>query len=81
MVKLDKIPEIVFLVGGLALYDKQVRSKLNMSLFIKVDADERLCHSITKGIDSDVCLDALISDYITFSKPSFDDFVLPVIYK
>ncbi|KAI8616401.1 uridine-cytidine kinase 2-like protein [Chytriomyces sp. MP71] len=72
-------PDVVILVGTLALYDARVRSHFNLKIFVDVDSDLRLARQVVRDTEQRYTkpLEAVLDQYLNFVKPSFEDFILP----
>ncbi|ORX59533.1 P-loop containing nucleoside triphosphate hydrolase protein [Hesseltinella vesiculosa] len=72
--------DVILVEGTLALYPKSLRDLMFMKVFIDVDSDQRLTrrtqHLVT-GEGRVVSLNQMLSEYVNFVKPMFDEFVLP----
>eukprot|EP00271_Cylindrocystis_brebissonii_P010289 TRINITY_DN26443_c0_g1_i1.p1 TRINITY_DN26443_c0_g1~~TRINITY_DN26443_c0_g1_i1.p1 ORF type:complete len:521 (-),score=81.55 TRINITY_DN26443_c0_g1_i1:526-2088(-) len=70
--------DVIILEGILVFHDPQVRSSMNMRIFVDTDADVRLARRVRRDtIDRGRDVLSVIDQYAKFVKPSFDDFVLP----
>ncbi|KAF8932599.1 uridine-cytidine kinase 1-like protein [Dissophora ornata] len=72
-------PTVILLEGIFALYSQKIRDLLNMKLFVDVDDDARLANRVARRVaernpDS---IDHILTEYVRFVKPSFDDFIQP----
>ncbi|KAI8614873.1 uridine-cytidine kinase-like protein 2 [Chytriomyces sp. MP71] len=72
-------PDVVILVGTLALYDARVRSHFNLKVFVDVDSDLRLARQVVRDTEQRYTkpLEAVLDQYLNYVKPSFEDFILP----
>lgn len=71
-------PSIVVFEGILALYDQRLRDLFDLRIFVDADPDIRLARRIRRDIESrGRDLDSVLTRYLTFVKPSFDDFCYP----
>ncbi|KAG0304112.1 hypothetical protein BGZ98_005911 [Dissophora globulifera] len=73
-------PSVVLLEGILVLYSQKIRDLLNMKLFIDVDDDVRLANRVARKVaePNPDTTDHILTEYVRFVKPAFDDFVQPV---
>eukprot|EP00850_Spirogloea_muscicola_P024153 SM000456S16100 [mRNA] locus=s456:3467:8651:- [translate_table: standard] len=70
--------DVVILEGILVFLDPQVRSMMNMKIFVEADADVRLARRIRRDtLERGRDVHGVIEQYAKFVKPAFDDFVLP----
>jgi len=79
---IDSKPDVVLIEGILILYSKRIRENLCMRLFVDVDADVRLSNTVLrdttgKGERETHSLEFVLNQWVTFVKPSFEDFILP----
>ncbi|XP_014665256.1 PREDICTED: uridine-cytidine kinase 2-B-like isoform X2 [Priapulus caudatus] len=69
---------VVLFEGILAFYDKRIRDLFNMKCFVDTDPDTRLERRVRKDtLEMNRDLELVLNQYITFVKPSFEDFCLP----
>ncbi|KAF1591553.1 UNVERIFIED_CONTAM: Uridine-cytidine kinase 2, partial [Eudyptes pachyrhynchus] len=62
----------------LAFYSQEVRDLFQMKLFVDTDADTRLSRRVLRDIsERGRDLEQILSQYITFVKPAFEEFCLP----
>ncbi|XP_045694474.1 uridine-cytidine kinase 2 isoform X1 [Phyllostomus hastatus] len=70
--------DVVLFEGILAFYSKEVRDLFQMKLFVDTDADTRLCRRVLRDIsERGRDLEQILTQYITFVKPAFEEFCLP----
>nr|XP_012600750.1 uridine-cytidine kinase 2 [Microcebus murinus] len=71
--------DVVLFEGILAFYSQEVRDLFQMKLFVDTDADTRLSRRVLRDIsERGRDLEQILSQYITFVKPAFEEFCLPV---
>ncbi|KAF9916037.1 hypothetical protein BX616_004768 [Lobosporangium transversale] len=72
-------PSVVLLEGIFVLYSQRIRDRLNMKLFVDVDDDARLVNRVARKVaePSPDSVDHILTEYIRFVKPAFDDFIQP----
>ncbi|XP_037023264.2 uridine-cytidine kinase 2 isoform X1 [Artibeus jamaicensis] len=70
--------DVVLFEGILAFYLKEVRGLFQMKLFVDTDADTRLSRRVLRDINERGReLEQILTQYITFVKPAFEEFCLP----
>ncbi|XP_075012874.1 uridine-cytidine kinase 2 isoform X2 [Calonectris borealis] len=70
--------DVVLFEGILAFYSQEVRDLFRMKLFVDTDADTRLSRRVLRDIsERGRDLEQILSQYITFVKPAFEEFCLP----
>ncbi|KAI7868729.1 uridine kinase family-domain-containing protein [Spinellus fusiger] len=72
--------DVIIIEGTLLLYTKSIRDLMFMKLFIDVDSDQRLTRRVQKAKtrnERTMTIKELLTEYVEFVKPMFDDFVLP----
>ncbi|KAJ7338742.1 hypothetical protein JRQ81_012644 [Phrynocephalus forsythii] len=70
--------DVVLFEGILAFYNQEVRDLFQMKLFVDTDADTRLSRRVLRDIsERGRDLEQILSQYITFVKPAFEEFCLP----
>ncbi|XP_061440275.1 uridine-cytidine kinase 2 [Rhineura floridana] len=70
--------DVVLFEGILAFYNQEVRDLFQMKLFVDTDADTRLSRRVLRDIsERGRELEQILSQYITFVKPAFEEFCLP----
>ncbi|KAI8096752.1 uridine kinase family-domain-containing protein [Halteromyces radiatus] len=72
--------DVLLLEGTLALYPKNLRDLMFMKVFIDVDSDQRLIRrtkKLTEGTGRTMSIKELLSEYVNFVKPMFDEFIAP----
>ena len=71
-------PAVIIMKGILKFYDKKVRETLSLKVFIDVDDDVRLANHVVRYTEIyKKSFDSLLSEYLQFVKPAFEDFILP----
>ncbi|KAJ3033766.1 UMP-CMP kinase [Rhizophlyctis rosea] len=72
-------PDVVICSGIFMLYKKRVREAFNLKVFVDVDSDVRLSRQVVRDteIRHHKTLEEVLSYYIKFVKPSFEDFIMP----
>lgn len=75
--------ENILLVGGLyALYDKSLRDKAIMKVFVDCDADTRLSRWILRDVkEQGQDLETILNEYLTVGRPEMNELVYPVSVK
>ncbi|OCT83083.1 uridine-cytidine kinase 2 S homeolog isoform X1 [Xenopus laevis] len=70
--------DVVLFEGILAFYMQEIRDMFQMKLFVDTDADTRLSRRVLRDINErGRDLEQVLTQYITFVKPAFDEFCLP----
>ncbi|ELW70992.1 Uridine-cytidine kinase 2 [Tupaia chinensis] len=70
--------DVVLFEGILAFYSQEVRDLFQMKLFVDTDADTRLSRRVLRDIsERGRDLEQILSQYIMFVKPAFEEFCLP----
>ncbi|KAI8895659.1 uridine-cytidine kinase-like protein 2 [Globomyces pollinis-pini] len=72
-------PDIVIISGILILYVKQIRDLMDLKAFVDVDGDTRLSRLLIRDTKTrnNKPADKVLTEYIKFVKPSFEEFILP----
>ncbi|XP_067893870.1 uridine-cytidine kinase 2-A isoform X3 [Heterodontus francisci] len=74
--------DVVLFEGILVFYVQEIRDMFQMKLFVDTDADTRLSRRVLRDIsERQRDLEQVLTQYITFVKPAFEEFCLPVMYK
>ena len=77
-IKIIESCPIIFLYGIFTFYDKKIRNLIDLKIFIDTDSDLRLSKRIYKEITKgNKDLKNILSRYLKFAKPSFENFILP----
>ncbi|KAG8436515.1 hypothetical protein GDO86_007571 [Hymenochirus boettgeri] len=70
--------DVVLFEGILAFYVQEIRDLFQMKLFVDTDADTRLSRRVLRDINErGRDLEQVLTQYITFVKPAFEEFCLP----
>ena len=70
--------DIILIEGILVLYIKELRSMLDIKLFVDTDSDTRLSRRVQRDIvDRGRKLENVLTQYTSFVKPAFEEFCLP----
>ncbi|PRP86308.1 uridine-cytidine kinase 2-A-like [Planoprotostelium fungivorum] len=70
--------DIILFEGILVFYEQKIMEYMHMKIFVDTDADLRLSRRILRDIKSrGRDLTSVLTQYQTFVKPAFDDYVLP----
>ncbi|KAI9028122.1 uridine kinase family-domain-containing protein [Phycomyces nitens] len=72
--------DVIILEGTFVLYIKSIRDLMFMKVFIDVDSDDRLTRRVLKAKarnERNMTIKEVLTEYVEFVKPMFDDFVLP----
>ncbi|XP_013419170.1 uridine-cytidine kinase 2-B-like [Lingula anatina] len=70
--------DVVLFEGILVFYCKQIREMFDMKLFVDTDPDTRLSRRVLRDtIELGRDLEKVLSTYIVFVKPAFEEFCLP----
>ncbi|XP_048832632.1 uridine-cytidine kinase 2-A-like [Brienomyrus brachyistius] len=70
--------DVVLFEGILTFYSKDIRDLFQMKLFVDTDADTRLSRRVLRDIsERGRDLEQVLTQYITFVKPAFEEFCLP----
>jgi len=78
--QLTTIPcaDVILLEGILVLYNKDIREQLDMKIFVDTDCDTRLARRVLRDtVERKRDIDAVLNQYTTFVKRSFEDFAWP----
>uniref|UniRef100_A0A8C4S2Y4 uridine/cytidine kinase n=1 Tax=Erpetoichthys calabaricus TaxID=27687 RepID=A0A8C4S2Y4_ERPCA len=71
--------DVVLFEGILMFYSQEIRDLFQMKLFVDTDADTRLSRRVLRDItERGRDLEQVLAQYITFVKPAFEEFCLPV---
>ncbi|KAF2070488.1 hypothetical protein CYY_008186 [Polysphondylium violaceum] len=71
--------DVIILEGILTLHSKELRDLMDIKIFIDTDDDIRLARRLKRDIaERGRTLESVITQYNTFVKPSFDDFIFPL---
>ncbi|KAF9430839.1 Uridine-cytidine kinase 2 [Podila epigama] len=72
-------PTVVLVEGIFMLYSQKIRDYLNMKLFVDVDDDARLVKRVSRKVaeKNPDSMDHILTEYVRFVKPAFDDFISP----
>ena len=74
--------DVVLFEGILAFYFPKIRDLFHMKLFVDTDGDTRLARRVPRDINErGRDLDAVLTQYMTFVKPAFEEFCSPVSRK
>uniref|UniRef100_A0A8C6U589 uridine/cytidine kinase n=1 Tax=Neogobius melanostomus TaxID=47308 RepID=A0A8C6U589_9GOBI len=69
----------LFIFGILMFYSQDIRELFQMKLFVDTDPDTRLSRRVLRDISQRGReLEQVLAQYITFVKPAFEEFCLPV---
>ncbi|MCI4377868.1 hypothetical protein PGIGA_G00208200 [Pangasianodon gigas] len=70
--------DVVLFEGILMFYSQEIRDLFQMKLFVDTDPDTRLSRRVLRDIsERGRELEQVLSQYITFVKPAFEEFCLP----
>ncbi|XP_035592666.1 uridine-cytidine kinase 2-A isoform X2 [Oncorhynchus keta] len=70
--------DVVLFEGILMFYSQEIRDLFQMKLFVDTDADTRLSRRVLRDIsERGRDLEQVLTQYITFVKPAFEEFCLP----
>uniref|UniRef100_A0AAY4D6M3 uridine/cytidine kinase n=1 Tax=Denticeps clupeoides TaxID=299321 RepID=A0AAY4D6M3_9TELE len=70
--------DVVLFEGILMFYSQEIRDLFQMKLFVDTDADTRLSRRVLRDIsERGRDLEQVLSQYINFVKPAFEEFCLP----
>ena len=70
--------DVVLVEGILLFYMPEILEMLDMKIFVDEDADTRLARRIRRDIkERGRDLENVLAQYLTFVKPSFEEFILP----
>lgn len=71
--------DVVLFEGILVFYFQSIRELFHMKLFVDTDSDTRLARRVPRDIkERGRDLDQVLTQYMTFVKPAFDEFCSPV---
>ncbi|XP_029286274.1 uridine-cytidine kinase 2-A isoform X3 [Cottoperca gobio] len=74
--------DVVLFEGILMFYSQEIRDLFQMKLFVDTDADTRLSRRVLRDIsERGRDLESVLAQYITFVKPAFEEFCLPVLFR
>ncbi|KAF9171513.1 hypothetical protein BGX21_007831 [Mortierella sp. AD011] len=70
---------VIVFEGIFVLYSQKIRDRLNMKLFVDIDDDARLVNRVARKVaePNPDSVDHILTEYVRFVKPSFDDFIQP----
>ncbi|KAM9528097.1 uridine-cytidine kinase 2-A isoform 1-T1 [Salvelinus alpinus] len=72
--------DVVLFEGILMFYSQEIRDLFQMKLFVDTDADTRLSRRVLRDIsERGRDLEQVLTQYITFVKPAFEEFCLPAL--
>ncbi|KAJ8011525.1 hypothetical protein DPEC_G00059130 [Dallia pectoralis] len=70
--------DVVLFEGILMFYTQEIRDLFQMKLFVDTDADTRVSRRVLRDIGERARdLEQVLTQYITFVKPAFEEFCLP----
>lgn len=70
--------DVVIIEGILVLHMEEIRSQLNMKVFVDTDDDVRLARRIQRDVaERGRDVEGVIQQYTKFVKPAFDQFIAP----
>uniref|UniRef100_A0A667Y8B9 uridine/cytidine kinase n=1 Tax=Myripristis murdjan TaxID=586833 RepID=A0A667Y8B9_9TELE len=70
--------DVVLFEGILMFYSQEIRDLFQMKLFVDTDPDTRLSRRVLRDIsERGRDLEQVLTQYITFVKPAFEEFCLP----
>jgi uridine kinase len=70
--------DVVLFEGILVFYFPQVRNLFHMKLFVDTDPDTRLARRVIRDVEGrNRDLDTVLTQYMKFVKPAFEEFCLP----
>jgi len=78
--KTEQLPpaDVIIVEGILIFFSQELRELMDMKIFVDTDADVRLARRIRRDIkERGRDLDGVLTQYETFVKPSFDDYIMP----
>lgn len=71
--------DVVLFEGILSFYYPKIRDLFHMKLFVDTDSDTRLARRVPRDINErGRDLDQVLTAYMTFVKPAFEEFCSPV---
>lgn len=71
--------DVVLFEGILTFYYPKIRDLFHMKLFVDTDSDTRLARRVPRDINErGRDLDQVLTAYMTFVKPAFEEFCSPV---
>lgn len=71
--------DVVLFEGILVFYFPAIRDIFHMKLFVDTDSDTRLARRVPRDINErGRDLDQVLTQYMTFVKPAFEEFCSPV---
>ncbi len=78
--KTEQLPpaDVIIVEGILIFFSHELRDLMDMKIFVDTDADVRLARRIRRDIqERGRDLEGVLTQYETFVKPSFDDYIMP----
>jgi uridine kinase len=70
--------DVIIVEGILVFYDSELRSMLDIKLFVDTDSDTRLARRVLRDTEErHRGLDSVLQQYTRFTKPAFEEFCLP----
>ena len=71
--------DLIIIEGIFALFDKDMREKMDLKIFVHCDDDIRLIRRIKRDVlERGRTIEGVIKSYNRFVKPSFDEYIKPV---
>ncbi|KAI9207226.1 putative uridine-cytidine kinase-like protein [Polychytrium aggregatum] len=72
-------PKVAIFTGIHMLYERHIREALALKIFVDVDSDLRLARQVIRDTEDRHShkLETVLLHYVKFSKPAFEDFILP----
>lgn len=72
------LTDVVLFEGILSFYSEEVQDLFQIKIFVDTDADTRLSRRVLRDIsERERDLEQILSQYLTFVKPAFEEFCLP----
>jgi uridine kinase len=73
-----RAPTVIIVEGEYALYDKRLRDKAIMKVFVEKDADTRLSQWILRDTDGDrTKLGSILDEYLNRARPEMNEYIMP----
>lgn len=70
--------DVILFEGILVLYNKEIRSLMDMKIFVDTDSDTRLARRVLRDtLEHGRDIDTVLNAYTMYVKPAFEDFSLP----
>jgi len=76
---IKKGADLIIFEGIFSLYDKEMREKMDLKIFVHSDDDIRLLRRVKRDVlERGRTIEGVIKSYNRFVKPSYDEYIKPV---